>query len=221
MGMTEKFLSLTEMLNLAFIAQVLVLCARQPSIVAIIFLMTVDTQPLDRDDALEKVGPVETFIEFTSTPNQGNGWRVTNVSPFPASQQRELDDSGHERVYDELPLWLHRDEGEGYYLNLESPEPSIFVKWRPKETAAAVVGKPEAIAISLSYNEAGRWLDAGEAVDRVLMPEEMLPWLAEFTQLHFEPEGKKKKRGPKPSFMTRSEFSDMTTREINIHKKGN
>jgi Protein of unknown function (DUF3305) len=174
--------------------------------------MTADTQPLDRSDALQKVGPIPSFIEFTKTPNQGVGWRLTDISPNPPITHAD------NVRYVELELWVHRDEGEGYYLNLESPEPSIFVKWRLKEAAAGEIGAPEAIAISLSYNEAGRWLDAGEPVDRVLMPAEMLPWLAEFTQLHYEPEGKKKKRGPKPSFMTRTEFSDMTTREINIHR---
>jgi hypothetical protein len=205
------------------VTQVLVPCARQPSIVAIIFLMTADTQSLDRSDALQKVGPIPSFIEFMRTPNQGVGWRLTNISPNPPNVPITPVGAGlhgqiNDRRYVELELWVHRDEGEGYYLNLESPEPSIFVKWRLKEAAAGEIGAPEAIAISLSYNEAGRWLDAGEPVDRVLMPAEMLPWLAEFTQLHYEPEGKKKKRGPKPSFMTRSEFSDMTTREINIHR---
>jgi hypothetical protein len=185
--------------------------------------MTADTQPLDRSDALQKVGPIPSFIEFTKTPNQGVGWRLTDISPNPpnipiAPVGAGLHGQINDRHYVELELWVHRDEGEGYYLNLESPEPSIFVKWRLKEAAAGEIGAPEAIAISLSYNEAGRWLDAGEPVDRVLMPAEMLPWLAEFTQLHYEPEGKKKKRGPKPSFMTRTEFSDMTTREINIHR---
>jgi Protein of unknown function (DUF3305) len=185
--------------------------------------MTADTQSLDRSDALQKVGPIPSFIEFTRTPNQGVGWRLTDISPnSPISQADENSQVQADNLrYVELELWVHRDEGEGYYLNLESPEPSIFVKWRLKEAALGDVGEPEAIAISLSYNEAGRWLDAGEPVDRVLMPAEMLPWLAEFTQLHYEPEGKKKKRGPKPSFMTRSEFSDMTAREVNIHKKGN
>jgi Protein of unknown function (DUF3305) len=190
--------------------------------------MTADTQPLDRSDALQKVGPIPSFIEFTRTPNQGVGWRLTDISPnAPNAFNSPITDTDANVVaqaddirYVELELWVHRDEGEGYYLNLESPEPSIFVKWRLKEAASGEIGEPEAIAISLSYNEAGRWLDAGEPVDRVLMPAEMLPWLAEFTQLHYEPEGKKKKRGPKPSFMTRSEFSDMTTREINIHRKG-
>jgi Protein of unknown function (DUF3305) len=182
-------------------------------------MSTAAPQSLDRSDALQKVGPIATFIEFTRTPNHGAGWRLSNISPTPPVDFK-VTQSDSEHTVVELELWVHRDEGEGYYLNLESPEPSIFVKWRVKESEAGENGEPEAIAISLSYNEAGRWLDAGEPVDRVLMPDEMLPWLAEFTQLHYEPEGKKKKRGPKPSFMTRSEFSDMTTREINIHRKG-
>jgi Protein of unknown function (DUF3305) len=182
-------------------------------------MSTVDTQSLDRSDALQKVGPIATFIEFTRTPDHGVGWRLSNISPQPPVDFT-VNQNGMSPIYLELELWVHRDEGEGYYLNLESPEPSIFVKWRIKDSAAGEIGEPEAIAISLSYNEAGRWLDAGEPVDRVLMPDEMLPWLAEFTQLHYEPEGKKKKRGPKPSFMSRTEFSDMTTREINIHRKG-
>jgi Protein of unknown function (DUF3305) len=185
--------------------------------------MAADTQSLDRSDALQKVGPIPSFIEFTKTPNQGVGWRLTDISPNPPNPRITPVGTGlhgqiNDRHYVELELWVHRDEGEGYYLNLESPEPSIFVKWRLKEATEGEIGAPEAIAISLSYNEAGRWLDAGEPVDRVLMPAEMLPWLAEFTQLHYEPEGKKKKRGPKPSFMTRSEFSEMTTREISIHR---
>jgi Protein of unknown function (DUF3305) len=182
-------------------------------------MSTVDTQSLDRSDALQKVGPIATFIEFTRTPDHGVGWRLSNISPQPPADFT-VNQNGISHICLELELWVHRDEGEGYYLNLESPEPSIFVKWRIKDSAAGEIGEPEAIAISLSYNEAGRWLDAGEPVDRVLMPDEMLPWLAEFTQLHYEPEGKKKKRGPKPSFMSRTEFSDMTTREINIHRKG-
>jgi hypothetical protein len=181
--------------------------------------MTAETKSLDHSDALQKVGPIAAFIEFIKTPNLGVGWRLSRITP----EAPDLFNPEGDRVSVELELWVHRDEGEGYYLNLESPEPSIFVKWRLKESSyeggVQKVGKPEAIAISLSYNEAGRWLDAGEPVDRVLMPAEMLPWLAEFTQLHYEPEGKKKKRGPKPSFMSRTEFSEMAMREANIHRK--
>jgi Protein of unknown function (DUF3305) len=182
--------------------------------------MNVETSPLNRNDALQKVGPIAAYVMFERAPRAHNGWRLVGVSPMPFDENPAC-------ICSVLELWLHRDEGEGYYLNLESPEPSFFVKWRLKEVLKSGLkhddsisksNEPEAIALSLSYNEGGRWLDGGESVDRVLMPQEMLPWLAEFTQLHYEPEGKKKKRGPKPSFMSRTEFSDMTTREIDIHK---
>jgi hypothetical protein len=191
--------------------------------------MVVDTTSLDRSDALHKVGPIPTFILFEQDVSGASGWKLVEISPDPASQTAGglLVESVRPAVRCELDLWLHRDEGEGYYLNLESPEPSIFVKWRLKEGDAGLERSdmqasviPDAIAISVSYNEAGRWLDAGESVDRVLMPLEMLPWLAEFTQLHYEPEGKKKKRGPKPSFMSREQFSEMTRIEENRKKEG-
>jgi hypothetical protein len=181
--------------------------------VAIIFHMNVETSPLNRSDALQKVGPIAAHVLFSKASGAHNGWRLTGVSPMPFEDMPDC-------CCTVLELWLHRDEGEGYYLNLESPEPSFFVKWRLKDSAGEAIGEPEAIALSLSYNEGGRWLDGGESVDRMPMPDEMLPWLAEFTQLHYEPEGKKKKRGPKPSFMSRTEFSEMTSKEVDIHKKG-
>jgi Protein of unknown function (DUF3305) len=182
--------------------------------------MVVDTTSLDRSDALHKVGPIPTFIFFEQDVLGASGWKLVEIAPQPASQTDGVSaaKSINPVVCCELDLWLHRDEGEGYYLNLESPEPSIFVKWRLEDKDGGSV--PDAIAISVSYNEAGRWLDAGESVDRVLMPLEMLPWLAEFTQLHYEPEGKKKKRGPKPSFMSREQFSEMTRIEENRKNKG-
>src|SRR5690242_1130982 len=33
-------------------------------------------------------------------------------------------------------LTLVRDEAEGYYLNLTSPEPKIFILWRPADAIA-------------------------------------------------------------------------------------
>jgi Protein of unknown function (DUF3305) len=195
--------------------------------VAIFFPMNAETSPLNRNDALQKIGPIAAHVVFEQVNGSPDGWRLIGVSPTLLREEQG-------RVTTELELWLHRDECEGYYLNLESPEPSFFVKWRLKELAnqhsteeCANGGKedqrnkPEAIALSVSYDECGRWLDGGESVDRVLMPLEMLPWLAEFTQLHYEPEGKKKKSGPKPSFMSRKQFSDMTLKEIDIHKGPN
>jgi hypothetical protein len=156
-------------------------------------------------DTLDKVGPLPIFIVFERFGNLGQPsatWRVAGAMPeFAEPGELPPGISAHE-------IWLFRDEAEGYYLNLESPEPSIFVMWRIDAN-----GYPKALAVSLSYNEAGRLLDAGETVERLAMPDEMKPWLAEFAQAHFQPDVKKKKRGQKPSFMSREEFSKMADQE--------
>src|SRR5690606_23050652 len=111
------------------------------------------------------------------------------------------------------------DECEGYYLNLTTDEPSLFVQWRTREDDTGVVidddtTPPRALAVTASYNEAGRWMDGGARVDRVPMPEPMVSWVAEYVSLHYVAEPTKKKRkGGKPSFLARDEFGEMSARE--------
>ncbi len=83
---------------------------------------------------------------------------------------------------------LHRDETEGYYLNVSSNEPRVFVMWRMEDERAT----PQ--FVTLSYNEAGRLMDGGEQVDTVAMPVELLAWVGEFVEAHYRPEVKKRTR---------------------------
>jgi Protein of unknown function (DUF3305) len=83
---------------------------------------------------------------------------------------------------------LHPSEGEGYWLNLTSQTPCIFVMWRMDEGETV----PRPAVVTASYNEAGRMLDAGDRVDRVPMPEVMQSALAEYTMQHYKPEVRKK-----------------------------
>jgi hypothetical protein len=48
--------------------------------------------------------------------------------------------------------------------------------------------------VSLSYHDAGRWLDAQESVDQVPAPQEVQAWMSEFAQTHWVAEGKKRQR---------------------------
>jgi hypothetical protein len=86
---------------------------------------------------------------------------------------------------------LHPSEGEGYWLNLTSEAPCIFVMWRMEE-GATPDSIPRPAVVTASYNEAGRMLDAGDRVDRVPMPELMQRALAEYTMQHYKPEVRKK-----------------------------
>jgi len=85
-----------------------------------------------------------------------------------------------------LVLQLKRDEAEGYYMNLTSDQPKVFVLWRMGEDIA------EPQMLTASYNEGARWLDNEENVDGVPLPVELMNWIAAFTDHHYQPEPRKK-----------------------------
>lgn len=99
--------------------------------------------------------------------------------------------------------WLHpgykvelcKDDAEGYYLNATTPAPCWFVMWRMEEDAAladAPVARP--VVVSLSYHDAGRWLDAQETVEQVPAPPFVIEWLQAFVEEHHVLEPKRRKR---------------------------
>ena len=122
-------------------------------------------------------------------------------------------------VTEPIRLTLDRDEAEGYYLNLTSPQPSLFALLRLPDVAAATASQasdevPQAVAVTASYNEGARWMDGGMVVVRTPLPEPMLAWIAEFAQHHFKVEDRKKKRGKiRPSFLSRKEFGEVARAE--------
>lgn len=83
-------------------------------------------------------------------------------------------------------LLLHRDEAEGYYLNVSGPEPSVFVLWRMEGEQALPV------EVTVSSDEAGRWLDGGHSVDRVSMPPEIFAWVGDYVEHNYRPEPQKR-----------------------------
>ena len=148
-----------------------------------------------------------------SSPWQDSAWRLAWVRPLheaasadhdarPAAAEALALAGALEQVSRATDMPIHRDEAEGYWLNLTASEPSIFVLWRNEDGAG-----PQALGATLSYNEAGRWMDAGETVDRVPMPADMAAWLGEWVRANYEPQRRKRQRGPKPSFMQRDEFA--------------
>ena len=86
---------------------------------------------------------------------------------------------------------LHPEDAEGLYLNLTAPRPCFWVMWRPGETDDDV---PEPQIVTLSYHDAGRWLDAQERVDQVPAPADVIGWMARFVQQHYRPEPKRRAR---------------------------
>jgi uncharacterized protein DUF3305 len=83
---------------------------------------------------------------------------------------------------------LQRHEAEGYYLNITSPQPKVFVLWRMRDDGP----RPELLTVS--YNEGTRWADSGESVDGVPLPVGLLRWIADFVAEHYQPEPPQRKR---------------------------
>ena len=99
--------------------------------------------------------------------------------------------------------WLHpgfkvelfTDDAEGYYLNVSTDAPCWFVLWRMEDEPSVAdepLARPE--IVSLSYYDAGRWLDAQETVEQVPAPQAVVEWVRAFSQAHHVVEPKRRKR---------------------------
>ena len=141
---------------------------------------------------------VAVVMEREAEPNRWEAWRhrlvdvVAHEDAF-GTAARVLRDDGKTRrtLHPNFTLELFRDEAEGYHLNLTSGAPVWFVVWRVAEDDASRAW-PE--TVSVSYTEAGRWLDAQERVDNVPLPADVIGWLQAYADEHYRPEPKKRRR---------------------------
>lgn len=130
---------------------------------------------------------------------QSHRWVLADVVPHEDSfglQPRCL------RQTDEEGLWLYpdwnveffTDDAEGYWLNLSSPTPSFFVMWRLHggDDGQEPLAVPQ--ALSLSYHDAGRWLDAQETVENVPASPDVVAHMQAFTEMFYVPEVKRRQR---------------------------
>ena len=158
------------------------------------------TADLGPDAALQVRPAVEVAVvmERETNPNRWQAWRHRLVEVVPAqaafgTEPRVLRDDGRlcRTLFPGFRLELFRDEAEGYHLNLTSGAPVWFVVWR-SDDADPSRAWPE--TVSLSYNEAGRWLDAQEQVDNVALAPDLAAWLQRYTDEHYRPEPKRRRR---------------------------
>jgi hypothetical protein len=141
---------------------------------------------------------VAVVIERERAPNRFEDWRFRIVDVVPnedafGSGPRVLRDDGklQQTLHPGFRVELFRDEAEGYYLNLSSGAPVWFVVWRIDGDDPSRAW-PE--TVSVSYNEAGRRLDAQERVDNVPLAAEVTAWLQAYADATYRPEPKQRRR---------------------------
>lgn len=141
--------------------------------------------------------PLSIVMERIATENrwQSEKWQLAGVLPGEAEPRTVLvDRPGLLQIrHGGFAAELFKDEAEGYYLNVVAPEPRVFVAWRLDEEANEA--RPH--LVTLSYNEAARWMDAQESVESVPVPPDLLAALAEWVQANYTPPEKKQRVRPK------------------------
>ena len=141
---------------------------------------------------------VAVVMEREAAPNRWEDWRhrvadvLVDTGQFGAEPKLLRDDGKlAQTLFPGLVVTLFADEAEGYWLNVTSPQPGWFVRWRLAEDDPSHVVVE---AVTVSYYEASRWMNGPEPVETVPMPADALQWVVEFTQANYKPEPKERKR---------------------------
>lgn len=127
-------------------------------------------------------------------------WSLADVVPqeaeFGDQPRLLLKDTQEERwLHPGFLVELHLGDAEGYYLNATTELPCFWVVWRMEEEAL-LADEPVAVpqTVTLSYHDAGRWLDAQETVEQLPAPTQIVTWLRNFVDQHHTPEPKRRQR---------------------------
>jgi hypothetical protein len=139
--------------------------------------------------------PVKTLAVVMQRRNARSRWAGVIWEPVSVLESEEApgaarllmrQDDYEQWLHPGFELAIHRDEIEGYYMNVSSGSPRVFVAWRME----GETGLP--LAITASYDEGGRWLDGGNAVDSVTMPQAAYAWIGDYVEKNYRPEPRKR-----------------------------
>lgn len=138
---------------------------------------------------------IQVAVTMRRVPNTGaasrwesHRWELASV--MPAAHLVQPISTENLIVRGPLDVTLFKDDAQGYRLNADSPAPCWFVMWRMEEGSDL----PDVQAVSLSYHDAGRWLDSQERVDQVPAPLEVVQTIQEFADRYEVVEVKRRKR---------------------------
>jgi hypothetical protein len=125
-------------------------------------------------------------------------WQPVSVleSDEPQGEARLLvkHDDFEQWLHPGFELAIHRDEIEGYYTNVSSESPRVFVLWRMEGEVGDDNARALPLQVTGSYDEGGRWMDGGHSVDSVAMPPDIFAWLGDYVEKNYRPEPKKRRK---------------------------
>ena len=119
-------------------------------------------------------------------------WELVGAVPDVGGESRVIheDAVSMQRLHPGFSVHLYPEEAEGYYLNVSSEVPSIFIALRIDEATGDVYPSET----TLNYTEAARWMDGGERVERALAWPELIAWMGQWVEDNYRPEPRKRQR---------------------------
>jgi hypothetical protein len=123
---------------------------------------------------------------------ESHRWDLHGIVPDVGGEAHTIREDARtlQRLYPGFELTLYRDEAEGYFLNASSESPSVFISLRIDEAS----GEPYPFMATLSYNEAARWMDSNERVERAPAWPELAAWMGAWVEENYRPEPKKRRK---------------------------
>lgn len=123
---------------------------------------------------------------------ESHRWLLAGVAPDEGGAVRTVaeDERLLRRLHPGVEVTLFPDEAEGYFLNATSPEPSVFVALRED----GATGEPFPYQATLSYNEAARWMDGSEKVERAPAWPELALWMRAWVDANYRPPEKQRRK---------------------------
>ena len=126
----------------------------------------------------------------TRNPYAEDQWEAVRVLSShdgdEATRRLSAAEGVEEWIYPAQRIVLRRDEAEGYFLNVSTGDPRVFVMWRMEDGRAVPAG------VSASYNEASTWMDASEQVDPAPMDAALAGWLSGYVRDNYRPQPRKR-----------------------------
>jgi len=129
---------------------------------------------------------------------ESHQWRLLAVIPDVGGAPRTLVETPDRLhlVFPGFEVFLHDDEAHGYFLNVTTDKPGVFVSIRMDEET----GRAYPFQSTLSYNEAARWMDGSELVEHAPAWPELVDWMAAWVDANYKPEEPRNKRFGARSF---------------------
>lgn len=123
---------------------------------------------------------------------ESHRWQLLGVVPDVGGEPRVIVEGGGQlqKLFPGLPVFLYPDEAEGYFLNVSSEAPSVFVSIRVDEAT----GDTYPFEATLSYNQAARWMDGGARVERAPAWPELIAWMGQWVEENYRPEPKRRQK---------------------------